>query len=255
MLTRSMEEQERVEQARRRFDGELHTDGYRKVHEDASHLEALMNLLDVRPDERLLDLGTGNGYLAFEMARRFPDATVTGLDVAARAIQVNQKLQKERGIGNLDFVSYEGTKLPFANAHFSGAISRYAFHHFPDPAFSVQELHRVTDSQGVVVIADPVTYEDDTAGFIDELQKLKGDGHVHFFGVAELDALFRRYGFAAEARFLSTISYPRDADQAYLRLIERTPASILRRYRIELRENTVHVTVTVQNVLYRKVAA
>ncbi len=224
------------------------------IHEDASHLEALMNLLDVQPSGRFLDLGTGNGYLAFEMARRFPDAAVTGLDVAAHSIELNRKLQKERGIRNLEFVSYEGTRLPFVDACFSGVISRYAFHHFPDTAVSVQELRRVIDERGFVVISDPIMHEDDTVGFIDRFQKLKGDGHVHFFRLPELDALFRRHGFVEEARFLSSVSYPRNVADAYLRLLEETPASILRRYRIELRENAVHATVTVLNALYRKVA-
>ena len=230
-----MEEQDPVEQARRRFDRDLHTQEYRKIHEDASHLEALMGLLDVRPDSRFLDLGTGNGYLAFEMARRFPDIAVTGIDIAAGSIALDEKLRQERGIRNLDFVSYDGTRLPFGDALFSGVISRYAFHHFPDAALSVQELHRITDAQGFVVISDPITYEEDTVGFIDRFQRLKGDGHVHFFRLPELHALFRRCGFAEGVGFLSTISFPRDVSDAHLRLLEETPTSILEKYRIELR--------------------
>ena len=247
-----MEKQNLVEQARRRFDRELHTDEYRRIHGDAAHLEALMNFLDVRPHKRYLDLGTGNGYLAFEMAHRFPDIAVTGLDIALHSIQLDQKLQQEQGLKNLEFISYEGLQLPFGEAAFGGVISRYAFHHFPDTTISVQELYRITEAQGFVIISDPITDEEDTAGFIDQFQQLKPDGHVHFFRAPELDALFQRHGFTREAQFLSAISYPRDVNEAYLRLFDKTPASILEKYCIELRGKTVHVTVTVMNSLYRK---
>jgi SAM-dependent methyltransferase len=247
-----MEDETNIEQARRRFDRDLHTDEYRRVHEDPSHLDALMDLLDMRPGGRYLDLGTGNGYLAFEMVRRFPDIGVTGADIARRSIEANRRLQQEQGLRNLDFVAYDGVELPFGDAVFGGVISRYAFHHFPDPAASVRELHRITDAQGFVVLSDPITYEDDTDGFIDRFQRLKPDGHLHFFREPELHALFGRHGFAAEARFLSRISYPRDASDAYLRLLEATSGEIRRRYGVEIRGKTVHAAVTVLNVRYRK---
>ena len=248
-----MEKQNIVEQARQRFDQELHTDEYRRITGDASHLKALMNFLDVRPNKRYLDLGTGNGYLAFEMAHRFPDIAVTGIDIAIHSIQLNKKLQQEQGIKNLEFISYDGIQLPFSDTLFGGVISRYAFHHFPYTTISVQELYRITEAQGFVIISDPITYEEDTVGFIDQFQQLKVDGHVHFFRVPELDALFQRHGFTKEAQFLSTLSYPRDTNEAYLHLFEKTPTSILEKYCIGLRETTVHVTVTVMNALYRKV--
>lgn len=242
-----------VEQARLSFDRELHTDTYRRLHSDAAHLEALMNLLAVHPNKRYLDLGTGNGYLAFEMCRRFPDILVTGLDIASHSIRRNRELRQEQGIKNLEFVSYDGLVLPFKECWFAGVISRYAFHHFPNAVLSVQELYRITDPKGFVIISDPMTYDDDTSGFIDQFQQLKADGHVHFFREPELDALFQAQGFARGSQFFSSISFPRDLSESCLRLLDKTPAAILERYGIEIGEKTIHVTVTVMNVLYRKV--
>lgn len=241
-----------VEQAREHFDKALHTDAYREIHSDAAHLEALMDLLSVHSGKRYLDLGTGNGYLAFEMARRFPEIVVTGLDIAARSIGQNRELQREQGIQNLDFLSYDGLRIPFQETWFEGVISRYAFHHFPDPALSVQELSRISEAQGFVIISDPVTHEEDTAGFIDQFQQLRADGHIHFFRPLELDTLFQGYGFTTEARFFSAVSYLRNINEAYLQLLERTPETIQERYGIQVRGQNVYVTVTVMNVLYRK---
>ncbi|MBI9048555.1 MAG: class I SAM-dependent methyltransferase [Anaerolineaceae bacterium] len=248
-----MSKRDIVNQARARFDQELHTDEYRKIHGDGAHLEALMNLIDVHAQKCYLDLGTGNGYLAFEMARRFPDIKVTGIDIATRSIQQNQRLQQEQDIQNLDFRSYNGMKFPFDDGLFAGVICRYAFHHFPDPAFSIEELHRIIEPDGFVIISDPITYADDTDGFIDQFQLLKTDGHVHFFRIAELDALFQQRGFIKETCFFSTVSYSRDMNDAYSKLFGKSPASILEKYCIELEEKTVRVTVSVMNVQYRKI--
>src|SRR5512143_1726752 len=181
-----MKTHEIIEQARQSFDKELHTAGYSDIHAASTHLEALLQMIDIQPHKHYLDLGTGNGYIAFEFASRFPSLVVTGLDIAADSIQVNQSIQRERGLDNLDFRAYDGLGLPFTDASYWGVISRYAFHHFPDAMFSVQELQRIIEPQGFVIISDPITHDEDTANFIDQFQQLKPDGHVHFCKSDEL---------------------------------------------------------------------
>ena len=254
-----MKKQEIIAQARQGFDGKLHTDEYRKIHSDQAHLEALMGFLDIQPGKHYLDLGTGNGYLAFEMARRFPEIFITGVDIATNSIRADQQLQQERNIKNLEFMEYDGGRLPVGDSAYWGIISRYAFHHFPDPAASVCDLYRIMEpcaapcGQGFVIFSDPITYDDDTGNFIDHFQQLKKDGHVHFYRQGELDDLFQQNGFRKQKQFFTKITYPRDMNKAYQRLFERTPASILKEYEINIGESSVQITVTVRNVMYRKV--
>ncbi len=247
-----MKTHEIVEQARQRFDKELHTAEYPKIHADSAHLEALLQMIDIQPNRHYLDLGTGNGYIAFELATRFPALAVTGLDIAAHSIQINQSIQCQRGLGNLDFRVYEGLALPFQDVSFWGVISRYAFHHFPDVGFSVQELQRVIQPQGFVIISDPITLDEDPVGFIDQFQQLQPDGHVHFYRPHELETLFHQNGFQKETYFMSTISYPRDLSETYRQLLNNTPSSILEKYQVQIRKQTIHITVNVLNVLFRK---
>jgi ubiquinone/menaquinone biosynthesis C-methylase UbiE len=241
-----------IHQARTRFDQELHTDTYRKIHSDHAHLQSLMNLLDIQPANRYLDLGTGSGYLAFEMAKRFPLTHITGIDIAAQSIAQNNNICREKHIPNLNFIAYEGLQLPFENAYFHGIISRYALHHFPDIEASLSEFNRITAENGYIIISDPVTLPDDTVNFIDQFQSLKPDGHVHFYRKKELKALFAQYGFTIETEFNSTVTYPRDLTPAYTSLIQQTPPAILEQYNVSIQENQVYVTVQVMNVLYRK---
>jgi ubiquinone/menaquinone biosynthesis C-methylase UbiE len=241
-----------VAQTRPGFDAVLHTPGYHAIHSDAAHLEALMQMTEVQPHKHYLDLGTGNGYLVFELAARFPALLVTGLDIAYHSIQLNQGLQRERGLANLDFQAYEGVRLPFGDAAFWGVLSRYAFHHFPEAEQSVTELSRVVERGGFVLLSDPITRDEDSAGFIDEFQQLKPDGHIHFYRPAELEALFGRHGFEKELQVMSALTYPRELSPAYLELLHRTPAPILEGYCVTIGEKTVQITVDILNVCFRK---
>jgi ubiquinone/menaquinone biosynthesis C-methylase UbiE len=248
-----MKSQEIIDQARKRFDSELHTDDYQRIHADDEHLNLLMGMLEIQPEKKYMDLGTGNGYLAFEMARRYPNIQISGVDITREAIRQNQRLQREGGIDNLEFMTYDGHKFPMEDGAYRGIISRYAFHHFPDPVNSIREMHRVLENQGFVIISDPQTYNEDAGDFVDQFQKLKQDGHVHFYRQKELDDVFRRGGFIKEQQYQSECTYPRDLDSRYEQLIMKTPKEILEKYQIVVEATDVFITVAVMNSIYRKV--
>jgi SAM-dependent methyltransferase len=241
-----------VAQSRAVFDAELHTDSSKQILSDEAHLEGLLQLAEIRPGKRYLDLGTGRGYIAFEMAQRHPQILVTGLDVTEQSIGINRRIQRERELGNVDFRCYDGIRLPFDDSSYFGVLCRYAFHHLPDSVLAVEELHRVVETGGFVVISDPITFDEDTVGYIDCFQRLRPDGHVHFLRRAELDALFQQHGFRKESEFTSAVSYPRDMNEHYSRLLQGTPPAILERYKVNVRGDSVFSTLEVANVRFRK---
>ena len=247
-----MKAKEIIDQARRAFDYELHTDKYKRIHADDEHLDALMKMIEIQPGKKYMDLGTGNGYLAFEMAQRFPNIQIMGVDIAIESIRQNQKLQREREIVGLKFDGYDGLSFPIDDKSYHGIISRYAFHHFPDPEKSIQEMVRILDEQGFVIISDPQTYDEDRHDFVDQFQNLKKDGHVHFYRQAELDELFFQAGFVKETQFRSMCTYPRDLTARYQQLLETTTKTILDKYQVRVTENMVYITVAVINARYRK---
>jgi SAM-dependent methyltransferase len=249
-----MDDKRIVEAARRGFDGRLQSDEYRRIHSDAEQLERLLAMCEIREGEYYLDLGTGNGYVAFELASRHPGIRVRGLDIATASIARDNELATERGLVNLEFHSYEGIDLPFADDAFSGGASRYALHHFPDIRRTLGELRRVIKEGGFFILSDPRSFDEDAEGFADEFQALLPDGHVHFYGRGEIEALFGEAGFAVESEFSSLVRYPRTLDERYQRLIEDSRKELVELYGVEVEGDKVFIKVEVMNILFRRKA-
>jgi SAM-dependent methyltransferase len=100
---------------------------------------------------RVLDVGSGLGALAFEIARRKPDLSVAGIDQSqefvARAMSRNPVPDR------VHFSVGDAQTLHFEDATFDASLSLLVFNFIPDPAKALREVSRVTRSGGVVSAA------------------------------------------------------------------------------------------------------
>lgn len=108
----------------------------------AAPLEAGLARLP-RDPRRALDLGTGTGLGASLIARRYPDAEVTGADVAPE--MVRRAGEAHAGVPNLRFVVADGHGLPFGDGELDLVT------HLNVPVFFT-ELARVTAPGGSALI-------------------------------------------------------------------------------------------------------
>ena len=86
---------------------------YNKQTRDDTHLELILRCIQVEPGMKILDLGTGSGYLAFPFAEKYKQVEVVGLDIVEKTLEENQRKAELEGINNLRFVSYDGMDFPF----------------------------------------------------------------------------------------------------------------------------------------------
>jgi SAM-dependent methyltransferase len=113
--------------------------------------ESLCEAVDLRSDERVLDVACGNGNAALAASRRF--ARVTGVDyvpallagAAARAAADNLPLEVREG---------DAEALPFSDGAFDVVLSTFGVMFAPDQEQSARELLRVCRRGGRIGLAN-----------------------------------------------------------------------------------------------------
>jgi ubiquinone/menaquinone biosynthesis C-methylase UbiE len=104
---------------------------------------------------RILDLGTGPGYLPIEIAKNAPSLEVFGIDLSSGMIDIANKNASDLGLSNrVKFQVANVSNLPFDDGFFDLIISTLSFHHWLDPLACFKEIHRVLKKNGEVHIYD-----------------------------------------------------------------------------------------------------
>ena len=96
--------------------------------------------------EKVLDVGCGNGYILSRYARS--KARVTGIDLTRQGVQLSSRrfeLEQLPGV----FVQGNAEKLPFAKAYFDVVVSMGVLHHTPRPENAIREIYRVLKPGGI----------------------------------------------------------------------------------------------------------
>lgn len=122
---------------------------------EAAFKNALLAQLGGAPGTRLLDVGCGTATLSVELARRFPDAFVVGLDADGAALAI----ARAKAVGahvQIDFEQAFADRMPFASGSFDAAVSSLFFHHLTQDSKrnALAEILRVLRPGGALHVAD-----------------------------------------------------------------------------------------------------
>lgn len=103
----------------------------------------------------VLDVGTGPGALAVEIARRYPAASVIGVDLAPEMLATAEERAREAGVGQrVEFVTADAAALPLSDGSADVVVSTLSLHHWRDVPAVLRELHRVVREGGRVLLYD-----------------------------------------------------------------------------------------------------
>ena len=241
-----------VAKARKQFDKDFFTEGYIDIISDDKHLEKILNNIDIKDGNKILDLGTGSGYIAFPLSDKSKDIEVVGLDIAQNTIRRNNEIVKEKAIKNLKFDLYDGIKIPYRDNTFNVMVTRYALHHFPNIEDTIKELQKIIKLDGQVFISDPTPNKIDNKRFVDKYMQLRDDGHVKFYTKEEYVELLEKYGFVLENIFMSKVRFSRAVDDRYYELIKSYEEEIIKSYDIEVIDDRIYITEDILNISFRK---
>ncbi len=179
-------------------------------------------------DDTVLDVACGPGLVVCAFAPAVRHAT--GIDITPAMLDRARALAAERGLTNVTWDHGDVLPLPYADASFSVVSSRFAFHHFLDPAAVLREMRRVCRLGGTVVVTDLLASPDPAkAAAFHRMEMLRDPSHVRALTEAELEALLADAGLVLSGRASYRLhvevegmlerSFPADGDKERIRAI------------------------------------
>jgi len=163
--------------------------------------EQTLALMDLKPADRVLDLGCGTGWASRRLARVVTAGEVVGLDVADEMLRRAE--QTSEGIKNVRYVWGSAEKIPAADNAFSKILSVESFYYYADQGKALDELLRVMAPGGKLFIL--INLYSDNHYSLRWVTELKVP--VQALSEAEYLTLLRKHGFTSvEARRIPDLS-------------------------------------------------
>lgn len=116
-----------------------------------SWLTEISRYITIRPNMRILDIGTGAGFLAILCAQQ--GATVNGIDISPEMVHSAQQ-NAARFQQTIDFQIMDAESLNFDNQTFDVVIARNVTWLLPHPKAAYQEWLRVLKQDGILINID-----------------------------------------------------------------------------------------------------
>jgi SAM-dependent methyltransferase len=116
----------------------------------------LLEILDPRPGERVLEIGPGTGYYTFEMAGRLDGGQVDVFDIQQEMLDHVMREANRRGVTNVVAALGDAQSLPYADDSFDAAVLITVLGEIPDQEQALRELARVLKPGGRLVVGETV---------------------------------------------------------------------------------------------------
>lgn len=128
-------------------------EGWRgRVHHEISDRTARLALSLAPRPSRVLDVGSGTGYLLRRLAETSPDSVMlSGIDPAPSMVATARIATRDPRI---DFQEGVAERLPFPDRTFDLVVSTTSFDHWADQKRGLQEIARVMRAAGQLVLVD-----------------------------------------------------------------------------------------------------
>jgi SAM-dependent methyltransferase len=143
--------------------------------------------------DRALDVGTGSGRFAHELAGRYRE--VVGID---------QSVERAQPHPAVEFLPMDAERLAFPDAHFDLVSISWALHHLVNPTAVLVEMERVLKPGGRFLIVEPFVAETGTNQdlhlaahqLLGEADRLRGKDHFPIFERLQIGSVIQGLNLA-----------------------------------------------------------
>lgn len=175
--------------------------------EHADIAAGMLAQMEFAPNDKILDVGCGAGWLCGILADKVPQGQVVGMDVADEMVRRARQRYAERA--NLMFIVAGVEDIPWDENFFNKIVSIESAYYWPDPSHGCREMLRVLQPGGEARLLINLYKEN----VYSHQWRDKLAVATHLFSGDEWCELFRKAGFSETQH--SRIPDPRPVPDGY----------------------------------------
>lgn len=129
----------------------------------------VIDMLAVRPGERILEVGFGGGVGLAMLGERHPQARLAGVEISTSMLAAaRRRFRRALSGGTLELHEASVERLPWPDESFDGAFTINCIYFWPEPVVGLREIYRVLRPSGRLIIGVRAQSMLRRAGFADK---------------------------------------------------------------------------------------
>ena len=132
--------------------------------------QALVDFAQIKPGSQVLDIATGRGALLFPAAQAVGvTGHVMGMDISHSMVEEARQEIRHRDLRNVEIQQMDAERLLFPDGSFDYVLCGFALFFFPHLEQALEEMRRVLQPGGCLVVSTWEKYEDECWSWFDPL--------------------------------------------------------------------------------------
>lgn len=117
----------------------------------AGMLDMMLDRADIRPSDRIIDIGCGTGASTLQASARVPEGHVLGVDISEALLERADSRAKSEGVRNASFLLADAQTHDFSAQPFDLLVSRLGMSFFADTIAAFRNLSNALTENGKMV--------------------------------------------------------------------------------------------------------
>jgi len=111
--------------------------------------DKLMEMINLQPGEKLIDIACGTGLVSFPAAEILgSNGFVVATDISDEMVKLGNDLSQEKNCTNIRFQRMDAEELQLPDEQFDVAVCALGLMYVPDPLKALREMYRVLKKDG-----------------------------------------------------------------------------------------------------------